>query len=184
MPLTLDDLIKLYRNELCSPTLVELPENFLSETGALLKKLDTELHSSEGLQREITAEALKETLSLLKRICRIRMMKAVIAVPSEVPQEAAGKEREYYLEIQKILNQVRNEFLKPAGEAPKETAVEEQVPRTMVVMMVEVSEKLVGVDGKVYGPLKTGDVVNLPIPNAEILVKHGIARRLQVNHQP
>mgnify|MGYP000061759932 CR=1 FL=1 len=37
---------------------------------------------------------------------------------------------------------------------------------------------IVGIDGKIYGEFKVEDIVTLPKPNAEVLIKQGVAQRI------
>jgi DNA replication initiation complex subunit (GINS family) len=49
-----------------------------------------------------------------------------------------------------------------------------------VVIQEERLHEFIGVDKRVYGPFRRGDVVCLPRVNAELLVRHGEARILEV----
>ena len=40
---------------------------------------------------------------------------------------------------------------------------------------------IIGADMKTYGPFKVEDVASLPVENAKIFVKHGLAEKIDVN---
>jgi hypothetical protein len=46
--------------------------------------------------------------------------------------------------------------------------------------ITDVPYEIVGVDGKTYGPFKLDDVVKLPRENAELMVKQGLAKAVEV----
>ena len=186
MDLSTEDLVKLYKEELSTPELIELPADFSSEVGRLLGRLNSELQKSEDLERELVKEELKEVTALLERFCRIRTMKAMIKLVTRgIPEEVANKERNYYLEIKKLIDEVQGIYLKPVeGAEAARITVAEEVPKTMVIVLADLGEKLLGIDGKTYGPLRAGDIVNLPTANAEILIKHGMAKKIGSEKTP
>jgi len=49
---------------------------------------------------------------------------------------------------------------------------------TITVRILKDLPPIVGIDGKIYGEFKVEDIVTLPKPNAEVLIKQGVAQRI------
>ncbi|MBS7621824.1 hypothetical protein KEJ32_06920, partial [Candidatus Bathyarchaeota archaeon] len=50
--------------------------------------------------------------------------------------------------------------------------------RKIVLRFLKDTPTIVGLDLKTYGPFKAEDVASLPVENAEMLVKRGLAQRI------
>ncbi|MEM3703874.1 MAG: hypothetical protein QXX79_05615, partial [Candidatus Bathyarchaeia archaeon] len=64
----------------------------------------------------------------------------------------------------------------------KEHAAEPEISHKTVVLrfLGEVPE-IVGLDMKIYGPYRPQDVASMPVENAKILVKQGLAEKVEVS---
>lgn len=54
-------------------------------------------------------------------------------------------------------------------------------PPIAVVILERVPEQFVGVDLKTYGPFVAGGIARLPQQNAEVLIRHGLAARIDAS---
>jgi DNA replication factor GINS len=97
----------------------------------------------------------------------------------EVPHDAlAAEEKEIYARISplhEIVSSLATEILR--GHASR--VVEQKHGRTALRFSKDVPA-IVGADMKAYGPFKTEDVASLPVENAKILVKQGLAEKIVV----
>ena len=59
-------------------------------------------------------------------------------------------------------------------------SVEREHKRAVLRFMKDVPA-IIGADMKTYGPFKTEDVASLPIENAKILVRQGLAEKIEVD---
>jgi DNA replication initiation complex subunit (GINS family) len=50
----------------------------------------------------------------------------------------------------------------------------------LLMMLTDVPEKIIGVDMRNYGPFAKGEITSLPAQNAEIMIRHGAARKIAV----
>ena len=57
----------------------------------------------------------------------------------------------------------------------------EEIKRKMVVRFLKDVPSIVGVDLKTYGPFKSEDVASIPIENAKVLIRQGLAVEVEMN---
>jgi len=184
MNLTTNELIEIYRKELASAKLVELPEEFYSEVIKLLAKLRLEIKRAEEIKQEILKEELKEAIFYLNELYRVRVIKAMHELAlGNLPDNVLENERNSFLEVKQTLENLRREFLIGATDAELPILIPSETTRTLVTFIADLNEKISGVDSKIYGPFKCGDIANLPASTAEMMVKHGYARRIEVDHE-
>jgi DNA replication initiation complex subunit (GINS family) len=180
MDLTLEELADIRRRELTSPEPLELPEGFYQEVAKLISRL-REARRAEGLQRELAEEGLRRALFLVDEIHSARILKAMERVASgETPVPALERERTAFLEVRQSLERLRSELVAPALSGKTAVPVPAERTKTPVMFLVDLGERILGADQRYYGPFRKGEVVNLPNPNAEFLVKHDYARRIKV----
>jgi DNA replication initiation complex subunit (GINS family) len=180
MNLTTEELANIWKQELTSMQLTELPVEFYSEATKLLLRLRSEIKGSEGLKREILAEELREAMLLLDGIYRTRLTKTMQGITSgEIPPGILERERTSLLEIRQRLEDLRREYFAGATAAELPVLLPSEPTHILVTFTTELREKIPGVDAKVYGPFRAGDVAYLPAQNAEIMIKHGLARKIE-----
>jgi DNA replication factor GINS len=176
--LTTEKLAELYSKELTVANLTDLPDDFFEEVGKYLTALSRELEESDGLKRELAEERLKETVFLLDMLHQVRTVKAMVLLSGgQVPSTLLAKERNGFLEIKKILENLRRCYREGIFDesAPRAPAAPSRI---LVVLNSDLNDKILGTDGKVYGPFKKGNIANLPAANAELLLRHGIAKKI------
>ncbi|MCC6012934.1 MAG: hypothetical protein LM593_01020 [Candidatus Verstraetearchaeota archaeon] len=138
-------LIEIWLNEKKSKELQEISQSFLEELRNYLEKLKEDKESL----RKLNEVEIKRVRLLLEKIIKIR------------------KEKKALKSIESITD-VFDEFillLEKKTESPK---------RILVRILQDVSS-FIGIDGRTYGPYKAEDVVSLPLQNAEVLIKRGVA---------
>jgi len=180
MDLSTDELVRIYRKELASAHLVELPDEFHSEAIKLIARLRSEIKRSEGLKRDLLEEEFKEAIFFLDRLYRVRVIKAMQEIAQgKIPSGTFERERTSFLEIKQLLENLRREYLAGVTVAEVPVLIPAETTRTLVTFLTDLHEKIPGVDSKVYGPFRAGDIANLPAPNAEVMIKHGLARKIE-----
>ena len=174
--LTVEELARLCEQEMTSAGLGKLPDGFAQDVCKLLENLRSEVERKGGLERKLAERQLTEATRLVRRLCSLRAVKILVFLMS-------GKVAENLLESEKsFLSQVEALLNKAVEELVSEERIAIRIPsvcaRRLVVFRIAVQQKIVGVDGRMYGPFTPGEVANLPEENAEILVKHGFAEEI------
>lgn len=172
------------------PALAEIPENFYELAARLLAR-----HRVEQNFREY-----ENVLKIVKYIYSRRQEKIVNAAVNsqrgvESPSEMTARENVLYGSILEMLKAGENNFMQTlsvAGDvvpkdepemAGKEKLIE-AVTTSAATAATTVAEKperklfirkdvpeFVGLNGKTYGPFKSGDVVGVPPEEADVLIK-------------
>jgi DNA replication initiation complex subunit (GINS family) len=178
--LTVEELADVYRRELVSSELLELPEEFYREVAVLISRLN-EAKRSGDFEREMVEEELKHVIFMVNEIHAARTLKAIDRIAGgETPAPVLERERTAFLEIRQSLEKLHSELIVPALEGRLTMPVPTEPTKVLVTMLVDVNERILGADQKYYGPFRKGEVVNLPKINAEFMIKHDYARRIKV----
>ncbi|MEM3673150.1 MAG: hypothetical protein QW468_02835 [Candidatus Bathyarchaeia archaeon] len=178
-------LYEVWKDEVENVELVKLPKNFYSELAEYLKRLREESRMID--KKTVKASLLKSEMQNAKRMIReiahlryrklIRKMAKGEKVPADVltvEEERIYKETSSFAEAYR--NLVRNIL---HGYAPK-VDVEKRRKRVAMRFLKDVPA-IVGVDMETYGPFKAEDVASLPVENAKILSKQGLAEIIEVS---
>jgi DNA replication initiation complex subunit (GINS family) len=163
-----DELERALQAERLSPGLASLPEDFYTRLSQFLSSLEREGRGDLG--REELAEKRKVLLRMTEELLQLRMRKALDSLPDGIPKNLLTCERPYFEEIAESLRKMRTSLLSQQ--------VREQV--TELLLMTDKIPKIVAEDMKFYGPFSKGDVAAIPKRTAEILVRRGLARRVEM----
>ncbi|MEM3725888.1 MAG: hypothetical protein QXK98_03385 [Candidatus Bathyarchaeia archaeon] len=180
-----NELYEIWKGEFENAELVKLPKNFYSELVEYLKKLREESRMLD--KRAVKAYLLKGEMQNVKRMIReltwlryrklIRKMAKGEKVPIDVltvEEEKIYKETSSFAEAYRSL--VRNIL---RGYVPKADA--ETKHRRVVLRFLKDVPAIVGADMETYGPFKAEDIASLPVENAKILSKQGLAEVVEVS---
>ncbi len=152
--------MEFWINERQLQDLQKPPPGFKEDVDRYLEGLVRMENGTVSSLRAAEAERVKtllDDISVLRRGKICRLMSA-----GKLPKDALLGEEEGLAEPPK-------EAEKPKGDGAKK----------ILVRLLRDVPSFVGADLKTYGPLKSEDVVLLPVQNAEALVKRGIASEIQ-----
>lgn len=177
---TLDDLVNIYRAEKTSQDLVELPDNFYLSVAKLTSRLVLELKHGDPLRRDLLREELRNVIYMVQDIHLARVFKAVDKViRGDIPAPMLDRERYAFSEVRQILEKLRNELLTPAITGKVSVTAPIERTKTLLIILIDLPEKIIGADMRNYGPFIKGNIVNIPQLSAEMMVKHGMAREIK-----
>jgi DNA replication initiation complex subunit (GINS family) len=167
--LNYSDLRDIQRKEMESSAVVSLPDDFYELISVLLTKKKEEAVSSKSLLTIKEYENIKKIVATItaKREEKIALM----AVRGE--SEGSGltsEERELLKDMSSIIKKSR-ESLKSVWETEREITSQK-------IKILKDVEKYRGLDNTIYGPFKQGEEQLLPRPEAEWLLKSGMAELL------
>lgn len=171
--LTLDELAEIYQREMNSKDVEKLADGFVQDVCKLLERLKMESHQKSGLERALAERQLSEAVKLVESLFSVRTTKAVILIlTGRAPQNLVEIEREKFSEVDRLLREIRKSLI---SEERMTIKIPGACMRKLLVFRLKVPQKIVGVDGKIYGPFDVGDVANLPAENADLMIKHRFA---------
>jgi DNA replication factor GINS len=178
------ELCEVWKLELENAELEKLPADFYSRTADYLRRLREESRMLD--KRTIKANLLKKEMQNVKRIVRelirLRYQKMVgkITKGEEIPHETlTAEEEQIYMKVSPFAEAVSSFAKEILRGHPPKVSIEQEHKRAALRFLKDVPA-IIGADMKTYGPFKTEDVAALPAQNAKILVRQGLAEKVEV----
>ncbi|MEM2105707.1 MAG: hypothetical protein QXV21_04470 [Candidatus Bathyarchaeia archaeon] len=177
-------LYEAWEREVKNKELQRLPSDFYAMVADYLRKLREEGRMLD--KKTVKAGLLKRELVNVKRmvseLVMVRYGKVIrlLAKGGKIPQDAlTAEEANIYSGTVPFADAVQN-FIKSIlrGSLPK-TEVEIARKRVVLRFLADVPA-IIGADMKTYGPFKAEDVASLPMENANVLVKRGLADMVEL----
>lgn len=178
-----NELFEFWKNELNNDKLVKLPPDFYVKIADYLRKLGEEERMLD--KKTLKAGLLKREMENVKRmVCelmktRYRKIVRILAAGQKVPPDAVTpQEEKIFLSSQPFADSFKNfasNLLR--GHLPELEA--EKVHGRIIVRFLKEVPSIIGADMETYGPFKREDVASLPLENANILIKQGLAEKIE-----
>lgn len=180
-----NELYEIWKRELESVELGRLPPDFYSRVADYLRRLRKESRMLD--KRTVKARLLKSEMwnvkRMLRELLRVRYRKLVrkVAKCQKIPPDSLSIEEEKIYVGVLPLAEAFQSFAKNLlrGHVPKVNVEREH--KRAVLRFLRAVPAIIGADMKTYGPFKVEDVASLPFENAKILVKQGLAEKVEVN---
>lgn len=173
-------LYDAWKKELERKQIQRLPKNFYREILSYFKKLDEISMQGDPIKRELAILELKYAKKMLRDLflARIKKIQEAVARDSNIEfllPNLTEEERNFARNLKEAYNQHIENLNRLLSLQPLE------YPKKMVIMITRnIENSFVGVDLKVYGPYKRGDIVSIPTENALALIEKGLARKVEV----
>ena len=175
-----DDVKQVWLAEKTSRELVEIPEEFYQNVAKYVAQLNLELKRSEPLRGELLQGELQNVFQMVQEIYLSRTLKAIDEVAQGgLPDPLLERERYAFSEIRQSLEKLYAELVSPTITGRAELAAPREITNVLLIVQAEVPT-IVGDDLQQYGPFKRGEITSLPRRSAELMVKHGLARKIEV----
>jgi DNA replication factor GINS len=179
-----NELYEVWKRELENSELEKLPSDFYSKIAEYLRKLKEEGRMLD--RRTVKANLLRKELENAKRMisdiiqtrCRKLTRKLVKGEKSLSDFLTVEEERIYkgILPLTEAYSSFAKEIL--SGHVV-EISVGQSRKRT-VLRFLKDTPSIIGADMKAYGPFKIEDLASLPTENAKIMIKQGLAEKVEV----
>jgi DNA replication factor GINS len=174
-----DELYKAWTEEREATEIQTLAKDFYARLADYIKRMKEEKRMLD--EKTIRAKLLrwesKNVQKMAKELIQLRCEKILRKVMAGeiVAKEALTSEEEKLLEEASPSMESYQTLLKNvlSGRSPRVET--EKKPKTMILRFLREIPAIVGADMKTYGPFKPEDIASLPIENARILIKQGVA---------
>jgi DNA replication factor GINS len=179
------ELYEAWKRELQSVELEKLPPDFYAKIADYLKKAKEESRMLD--KRTVKARLLKTEVQnvrcMLRNVVRTRYKKLLkVAMEGEkVPSGFLTVEEEKLLAGVSPLAEAYLAFAKNLLRGHLQQIEVMQERKSIVLRFLKDVPTIIGADMKPYGPFKAEDIASLPIENAKILVKQGLAERVEAD---
>jgi len=164
--------------------LTKLPDNFYHEIAEYLKKIREEMRMID--QKTLKASLLKKEMEnvkcIIRELTRLRYKKLAkkLVKGEKLSSDYLTTEEEKIIKNVSNFAQAYQSFVSNLIQRQIVNLQQEskQKQKNVVLRFLEDVPAIVGLDLKIYGPFKAEDVASLPVENAEMLVKKGLAKRV------
>jgi DNA replication factor GINS len=172
-PITFEFIRKIQREEISEPRLAQIPGDFYQKARDYLEQKRS---IAEKKNDKLESMEVKNVERLLEDIFNRRETKmlnnAIITVRTGIPpQNLIEDEKEFFESAVNMMKTQRERVLNLLFKRTKEIKEFERVEFNEDV------EEFVGVDLKKYGPFNKGNVAEIPVENAKLLIKMKKAKR-------
>jgi DNA replication factor GINS len=180
-----NELYELWKQELESLELTKLPPNFYPRMAEYLRSIKEEsrMLDKKTVKARLLECEMRNVKRMLLELIQARYNKLVkkAAKCERIPLEILSlEEKKIYTETLPIAEAYQN-FIKNLLQGQFLNLEVEKEHKNVVLRFLMDVPAIIGADMKFYGPFKTGDVGSLPVENAKILIKQGLAEKVEVN---
>jgi DNA replication initiation complex subunit (GINS family) len=178
-----DELYNAWKLELEKNDLEKLQAEFYSNIAEYMKRLreDSRMLEKRAIKASLLNKEMQNAKRMIGQLIRTRYRKTFqkLAKGEELPQELLAPEEKTIFSIVSPFADAVRSFARDIirGQLP---AVRVNVThgRAALRFLKEVPA-IIGADMKTYGPFKVEDIAALPIENTKILIKQGLAEKLE-----
>lgn len=176
-----DDIKQAWVKEKTSRELSDLPGDFYPNVAKHVAELNRELRHGEQLRKELLEAELREVTRMVQEIHLLRVIKAMDRISrGHPPASSLERESHAFGEIRQVLEKLHAELIAPVISGEAAIAARREITNVPLIILTEMPQ-IIGDDLKRYGPFKSGDAAFLPKRSAELLIKQGVARKIEVS---
>ena len=180
-----NELYDIWKQELENVELERLPPDFYSRVADYLRRLKEEsrMLDKRTVKANLLTKEMKNVKHMVRELIRARYRKLVrkMAKGEKVsPGVLTAEEDKIYTGVSPLAEAFQsfvNDILR--GHTPK--VVVRQERKRAVLRFLKDVPAIIGADMKTHGPFKIEDVASLPVENAKILIKQGLAEKVEVD---
>jgi len=183
-----DELYEAWIREKENAEVQPLPKDFFVRLTQYVKRLREEgrMLDEKTTRARLLLRESKNVKKLGGELIRLRYEKVLrrVMAGETVVREDLTDDEEKLLGVIAVSTESFQDFLKGVlsgrGRSPSvEVEVKEEAKKRVLRFLREIPA-IVGVDMKAYGPFKPEDVASVPVENAKVLVKQGLAVEVEV----
>ena len=174
-----DELYEAWVKEREATEIQALPKDFYVKLAGYMKKMKKEsrMLDEKTVRAKLLRREFENVKRMLKELVKLRYEKALKkALAGElVAKEALTSEEEKLLgEVSPSIESFQALLKDVLGGRSPRMEVKKK-PKTIVLRFIQEIPAIIGADMKTYGPFKPEDIASLPVENAKILIKQGVA---------
>lgn len=179
------ELYEAWKREQEDSELERLPPDFYSKAAEYIGKLEEEGRMLD--KRTVKARLLESEMRNVKRMVneliqvRYRKLIKLAAEGEKTPADRlAAEEKKMCMGILPLAEAYQSFAEKiSCGNTLEEVSVRQKKEKVVMRFLAK-TPSIVGLDMKTYGPFEPEDVASLPAENCRIMVKKGLAKKIEV----
>jgi len=178
-----NELYEAWKREKESAELQPLSKDFYVKLAEYIRKIRTEsrMLDEKTTRAKLLTHESRNVHTMIKDLVSLRQEKVKKSLAEEtMPKEGLTQEEEEFVKAIAPSLESFQSLLKDVlgGRSPQVQSGEK--PRKRVLRFIKEIPAIIGADMKTYGPFKPEDVASLPLENAKILTKQGVAVEVEV----
>lgn len=181
-----NELYAAWQVEIEYDQLSSLPQDFYVRLANYLKKLrDDQLSEKRTVEAKLMARELLNVQRMIRDLLQLRykkIMKSLVTGRSVPSESLTVEETSLYngvlppaVAYNSFIQSLLGGHTPQCEEAP-------MVHRRVTLRFLKQVPQIIGADLKSYGPFMVEDVASIPIENAKILVKQGLAKPIELQY--
>jgi DNA replication factor GINS len=189
------ELYAAWEAEIGNPSMQPLPGDFYIRVLSYMHQIkgETQAVDRSNVKAALIEQERRNVSRMVKGLLRARykkILKTVKGGQKLLPDILTNEETEFLTGLLLFAeafsafakNLLQGQSSKPSNERLEPKAVVVETPhKRVVVRFVKAIPAIVGSDMKTYGPFQPEDVASVPVENAKILVKQGLAQNVDVS---
>ena len=180
-----DELYAAWRFELENTQLGGLPSNFYTRVTDYLRRIKEKNRTidKKTLTTTLLENELKRVNCMLHELIWTRYKKlfALVTESQKLPLDLLADEEAKLCTQFLSFTQTYRKFVEDLLQGQNSAAIITKTDKRVVLRFVKEIPAIIGADMKTYGPFMAEDVASVPIENAKILVKQGLAELVEVS---
>jgi len=180
-----DELYKAWRKEIEEASLGRLPSDFYSRIGDYLRciKEENRIPDKKSVRLNLLEHEAQNANRMLEELLRARYKKIIktITQTQRLPIDLLTIEEAKMGQNFITFSDAYHKFSQDLIQGQTVQAPDETTHKRLVLRFTKSIPAIVGVDMKTYGPFSVEDVASVPIENAKILIKQGLAVLVEVS---
>jgi len=184
-----DELYAAWRFELENTELGGLPSDFYARAADYLRRIKEENRMLD--KKTVKATLLENELERVKCMlhelvwARYKKLVALITESQKVPSGLLAVEEEalytVFLSFAESYQKFAEKLLRGQVSRQDSKASVKKARKRVALRFIKSIPAVIGADMKTYGPFMVEDVASVPLENAKILVKQGLAELVEVS---
>lgn len=180
-----DELFNVWKYEIEKEELATLNLDFFAKLSSYIRTLreKNDEQSEKSVISSILKHELDHTTCMIEELLSVRYNKLIkiVQAGNELPLSRLSNEEKkvfsFFKSFFKEYQLLRKNIFQGSDLKMDFTKSEKRV----IIRFLEDVPSLIGSDMNLYGPFLAEDLASLPIKNAELLVKQGLARLVEIN---
>jgi DNA replication initiation complex subunit (GINS family) len=188
-----DELYAAWRFELENAALGGLPSDFYARAADYLRSIkeETRLMDKKTVKSTLLEHELERVQCMLTELIwtRYKKLVALVSESKKLPSGLLADEEDslctgflsFAESYQKFADKLLQEQISSTVSSQVPKAAVKNVRKRVALRFVKAVPAVIGSDMKTYGPFMVEDVASVPVENAKILVKQGLAEKVDLS---
>jgi DNA replication initiation complex subunit (GINS family) len=180
-----DELYAAWRLEIENTALGSLPPDFYVRIADYLRRIkeETRMLDKKTVKANLLEHEMHHVKRMLKELVWVRYKKLIklITESQKVPSDLLTVEEAKMCAGFLPFTEAYQRFAKNLLQGQVSKVDIEKVHKRVALRFVKSVPAVIGADMKTYGPFMVEDVASVPVENAKILVRQGLAQLVEVS---